>query len=213
MGDGTVLFTVGDHAFNEVNSATANLAQDPAADYGKTFRIDVEKKTAAVFSVGHRNPQGVHVATDGRIWLTEHGPRGGDELNELAMGGNYGWPLVTLGAAEQRFEWPLNAEQGRHNGYIEPVYAWLPSVGISNLTSVRSDVFKSWKGDLLVASLRGETVFRIRFHDRRVLYAEPIPIGWRIRDIAEAPDGRIIVLLDDGSVGSIEPIASTGTAS
>jgi glucose/arabinose dehydrogenase len=208
LGDGTILLTIGDHALNEVNSSVANVAQDPSADYGKTMRIDVMNRSAEVYSTGHRNPQGVHLAPDGRIWLTEHGPRGGDELNLLVRNVNYGWPLVTYGAAEGRYIWPLNTAQGRNAGYTRPVFSWLPSIGVSSLISVRQGLFGLWKNDLLVSSLRGATLFRVRLEDDHVAYTEPIVVGRRIRDVAEAADGRIVLLLDDGGFGWIEPVPS-----
>ena len=124
----TLLLTLGDHDHDGVH-AKDRISQDESAAYGKTWSIDMETGAASPFTIGHRNPQGLYIDPDGDIWSSEHGPKGGDELNLLVKGRNYGWPIVTYGTNYDQSTWPLNPHQGRHEGYEPPVYAWIPSVG------------------------------------------------------------------------------------
>ena len=106
------------------------------SDYGKTIRIDPNDWSATKFSLGHRNPQGITIDDKGRIWVVEHGPMGGDELNLIRQGANYGWPSVTLGVnysgeLVDDKRWLPNPRQGRHDDYESPVFAWMPSIGVS----------------------------------------------------------------------------------
>lgn len=206
----TILLAVGDMGFDGWNSPL-NLPQDSLADYGKTIRIDVETGESRIYTYGHRNPQGLHVAPDGRIWSTEHGPQGGDELNLIVEGANYGWPFVTYGTDYGLMSWPLSEEPGRHTGYTAPVFAWTPSIGVSSVISVEKDLFSAWRGDLLVASLNWQMLFRVRIENDRAVLVEPLlRAPGRIRDIVEAPDGRIIMLYDDGGIGVLEPASAIG---
>ena len=202
----TLLLTVGDFGFNGVSSKRM-LSQDMSASYGKTILIHLKDDSSEIYTSGNRNPQGLYMDPQGNIWETEHGPRGGDELNLIKQGANYGWPIVTYGVDYGTFAWPLNPKQGEHEGFEAPVYAWLPSVGISNLRGVEKDLFPVWKGDLLVTSLAGQSIFRVRIRDGRAVYAEPILLDKRIRDIAEGSDGRIVLWADDdNAVVSLRPV-------
>jgi cytochrome c2 len=202
----TLLLTVGDFGFNGVASKRM-LSQDMTASYGKTILIHLKDDSAEIFTSGNRNPQGLYMDPESRIWDTEHGPQGGDELNLIKQGLNYGWPIVTYGVDYGTFAWPLNPKQGDHAGFEAPFYAWLPSIGVSNLVGVEKDLFPIWKGDLLVSSLGFQTVFRVRIRNDRVAYEEPILIGKRIRDIAEAADGRVVLWADDdNAIVSLRPV-------
>jgi cytochrome c2 len=205
LDDRTLLLTVGDHEFDGVHSAQP-AAQDTASAYGKTLAIDLHTGRARTFTSGHRNAQGLVVTRSGEVWLTEHGPRGGDELNRGLEGANYGWPFETYGTNYGAHFWPLSTAQGRHDRFTAPAYSWLPAIGISNLVEVSSDtLFALWDGDLLVASLVGQTVYRIRVQDGSVRFAEPIAIGERVRDIVQARDGAIVLWLDGGSMAVLDP--------
>lgn len=198
-----LLLTVGDHQFDGWNREVA-AAQAEDYDYGKTFLIDVETGEARRFTTGHRNPQGLFIDPAGRVWSTEHGPQGGDELNLLTEGADYGWPWATYGTDYQRFVWPP-AETGRaRDDFVEPVYAWVPSIAVSNLIEVEGDRFPRWRGDLLVGSLQDRTLFRLHVVEGRVVVAEPTPIGRPIRDLIEGPDGRIWLWGDFGEVTVID---------
>ena len=201
----TLMLTLGDHGFDGVESPLM-LAQDPAASYGKTLLIHLGDRGSEIYSMGHRNPQGLYIDPTGSIWLTEHGPQGGDELNLIERNANYGWPLVTYGTDYGSDNWPLNRNQGRHEGYTRPVYAWVPSIGVSNLVGIEKDRFPIWKGDLMVASLHANTLWRTRLEDGRVIYTEPIQIeGQRIRDIIEGDDGRLVLWTDSSDLISLLP--------
>ncbi|HXW98020.1 MAG TPA: PQQ-dependent sugar dehydrogenase, partial [Gemmatimonadales bacterium] len=159
-------------------------------------------------TIGHRNPQGLFIDPNGAVWETEHGPQGGDELNLLEAGLNYGWPHVTYGTDYNKHTWPRNPVQGQHTGYTMPVYVWLPSIGTSNLIRLRGDLFPLWKDDLIVSSLVGGEVFRIRLDGKRVVFAEPLRIGERVRDLIEDHTGRIIMWTDSRSIIEMRPSKS-----
>jgi cytochrome c2 len=136
------------------------------------------------------------ITDSGEMLSTEHGPAGGDELNLIAEGANYGWPSVTLGTEYGAYSWRNSSRVGEHTGYQAPMFAWVPSVGLSNLIQV-SGFNARWDGDLLVGTLKATSLFRIRLDKTRVLYVEPIWIGQRIRDIAQMADGTIVLWTDD----------------
>jgi aldose sugar dehydrogenase len=203
----TLLLTVGDFGFDGVDSLEA-LPQNPAASYGKTITINIDDGHATLFTLGNRNPQGLFIDRSGIIWSTEHGPQGGDELNQLERGKNYGWPYATYGTQYGALSWPLNKPEAE-SSYQTPVFAWVPSIGVSNLLAVEGELFPEWRGDLLIASLKGQTLFRARFRQGHVVYLEPIGIGSRIRDLIEGHDGRIILWTDDDTLVSLRPNEGT----
>lgn len=145
LGDRRLLVTIGDHQFDGWN-ADRDLVRDTASDYGKTVVVDLDSGSVVRFTTGHRNPQGLTVDADGRIWSTEHGPQGGDELNLLRRGGDYGWPQRTFGTEYGSVTWPLEESAGNGVGRrsVPPVYAWVPSIGVSDLLAVRDDTFERW---------------------------------------------------------------------
>jgi aldose sugar dehydrogenase len=193
-----LLLTVGDHEFDGIYSDVA-LPQALDNDYGKTMRISLADGSAEVFTIGHRNPQGLNLDAEGEIWLTEHGPAGGDELNRLEAGSNYGWPLHTYGVDYEEGSQPY-PEPDKSLSLVMPDYSWLPSIGISNLIDVRGNQFEHWSGDLLVSSLRAQSLYRVHRRDGSVAYVEPIEIGERIRDLIEDGAGRILLWTDAGKV-------------
>ena len=186
---------------------TENISQVVDSHLGKLVRIEIETGDAEIVASGLRNPQGLVRGADGILWATDHGPEGGDELNILRRGENYGWPLVTLGRGYSavirppQFTDPLSV--GNHGGFAEPVFSWVPSVGISSILVNDEQRLPLWKDDLLIASLDGETLFRVRLHDlgvQGVQYVEEIEVGFRIRDLAQLTDGRIVLLNNQDSV-------------
>ncbi len=208
LDDGKLLFSVGDYQVDGWNREEI-LAQKDGVDYGKMVLIDPGTGKSEIYSRGHRNPQGLYATPDGSIWETEHGPRGGDELNLVLRDANYGWPMVTYGTEYGTKLWPLSKSQGQHPGYQRPVYAWVPSIAVSNVIRVESDLFPLWKGDLLVASYK-QSLWRLRVREGRVIYAEPVPVvrqSGRIRDLMEDQDGRIVLWLDGGSIAVLEPLS------
>ncbi len=198
LGLNNMLLTVGDFGFDGVGSDQAH-PQLPESDYGKVLQLDTRTGRATIFSSGHRNPQGILVDDRGTIWSVEHGPQGGDELNRIRAGYNYGWPRVTYGTDYGTYRWPMSERQGRHDGFTTAAYAWVPSVAVSNLIQIKG-FSAEWDRDLLVASLRPGLLFRLRLDGDRVVYSEPIPIGERIRYVHQHNAGRIFFWTDQRKI-------------
>lgn len=177
--------------------------QDDNSDYGKTIEINLETRQSRVFSKGHRNLQGVTLDAEGRLWVTEHGMRGGDELNLVLEGGNYGWPIETLGTFYSGAPLESPSGIGRHETFDAPIYSWLPSVATSSLALV-DGFHEAWDGDLLIGSLRGRKLMRARIQDDRMVFLEEIPIGQRIRDVMQVSDTQIVLWLDTNEVVVLE---------
>ncbi|HEX9894218.1 MAG TPA: PQQ-dependent sugar dehydrogenase [Gemmatimonadales bacterium] len=194
---GALLIAVGDHGFNGLTEAA--LAQEPDTDYGKVLRLDLAGGREVV-SLGHRNPQGLVVDHEGRVWITEHGPQGGDEINLVEQGGNYGWPLATYGTQYGVAYWPLAKGKRDHGPFVEPVIAFVPSVAIASIIEVGARRFPDWQGDFLAGSLRAMTLYRIRTRNGRVSYVETIAVRRRIRDLTQGSDGRIVLWTDQGDI-------------
>jgi cytochrome c2 len=204
MVNGKLWLVLGDLQFNGVDDPTA-YSQDPAADYGKLVEIDPRTHQSKILASGMRNPQGLYVAADGTVWETEHGPQGGDEINILRAGANYGWPLVTYGVnysyGGPRRDWTMSKNQGRHDGFDKPVYAFVPSIGISNVIAPDTSEFPLWRDHLLVGSLTGHTLYLVRVEDgHKVEYAEPLAVNSSVRDMLSLPDGRVAILSDEGNL-------------
>lgn len=207
LDDSRLIFSVGDYQVDGWNREEI-LAQNDDVSYGKTIEISLDTGAATVYSSGHRNPQGLYAGPDGAIWLTEHGPRGGDELNLLLKGANYGWPLVTYGTEYGKKVWPLSQNQGQHEGFQRPIFSWVPSIAVSNVIGVEGDLFPLWEKDLLVASYK-QSLWRLRVREGRVIYIEPIMVlerSGRIRDLMEDKEGRIVLWFDGGSIAILEPL-------
>jgi len=199
LPDGTLLLTTGD-GFDY-----REAAQDPASGLGKVLRMTADGApapgnplTAApyVYSLGHRNPQGLAVADDGTVWLHEHGPRGGDEVNRIEPGANYGWPAVTHGVdysgalISPYTEWP---------GMTAPAWQWTPSIAPSGLAIGSGDRFPDWRGDLFVGALVAREVRRLELESghpvrEQAIFAE---VDARVRDVRFGPAGAIYLLLPD----------------
>lgn len=193
-GDETIYFSTGDFTYDG-RRGSPQLTRDPDSGYGKVYRAStVGDANPSVVSMGHRNPQGLAQASDGTLWLSEHGPQGGDELNTVLEGKDYGWPAVTLGVQYGETSWTLN-ENERHSGYEAPNFAWVPSVGPSQILVVK-DFWSKWEGDLIVGTLKDQSLRRLRVIDGRVVYDERIPISHRIRDIVQLESGDIVILSD-----------------
>lgn len=201
LDDDTLLLSLG--VFQLDNVAEGQLAgQDPATDIGKIIAISRSTGDGRVFAAGFRNPQGLVVARDGRVWETEHGPQGGDEVNLIREGANYGWPLATYGMDYMipPRDWPFTQTPGRQDGYAAPAFAFTPSVGISNIIEPDPQEFPRWEGQLVAASLSAGSLFVLRVVDDRIVAAEPIAFGERLRDIIQLSDGRIAVASDAGDL-------------
>jgi len=157
-----------------------------------------------LWSIGHRNIQGLvaHPVT-GELWASEHGPQGGDEINVVEGGRNYGWPLVTYG--RNYGSGTAIGEEGPKPGIEMPLKHWVPvSVAPSGLAFVTSERYPGWKGSLMVGTLRGQTLIRLTLDGRRITGEERLltALGQRIRDVRQGPDGWIYIVTD-GSEGQV----------
>ena len=167
-----------------------------------------------VYSYGHRNVQGLSFDAAGALWANEHGPQGGDELNRILPGRNYGWPLVTFGR-EYSGE-PI--QQRPDAAAIEyPVVHWTPSIGISGLAIYSGERFPTWKGNMFVGGLSGQHVQRVAFNDRGPVGRETLigQLRLRVRDVRQGPDGLLYVAAEGnpgGGVLRIEPGPAKSTA-
>jgi glucose/arabinose dehydrogenase len=211
---GFLYVTIGDRNWGE-------KAQDPTSHLGKIVRIrddgtipednpfaGREGYKADLYTIGHRNPLGltIHPRT-GELWETEFGPRGGDELNHIEAGKNYGWILVTEGAHYNGD--PTVLGKNGAPGMVDPVLFWAPSINPGNLAFYNGRRLRAWRGDMLMAAM-GRTLLRVRFdsagkpvHQERML----TELGQRLRDVRVGPDGFIYVLTDEtaGAMLRIEP--------
>ncbi len=196
-------------------------AQDVSTHIGKVIRIlpdgsapkdnpFVGKTDAApeVWSYGHRNLQGAALdPATGKLWTTEHGPQGGDELNQPQAGKNYGWPIITHGIDYSGA--PIGDGISEKAGLEQPVYYWKPSIGTSGLAFYTGDLFPAWKGNLLAGGLKTNVLERLVLKDEQVIAVEPLltDLGQRIRDVRVAADGSVLVLTDatNGKVLRLTP--------
>jgi aldose sugar dehydrogenase len=214
LSDGTLLMSIGDRG------AEPARAQDSRDHAGKLLRLNADGSVPAdnpfvgdddvhpeIYSLGHRNIQGLIVKPDSdEIWATEHGERGGDELNRIEAGKNYGWPVITR-ARQYRTE-EVYGEARSREGYADPVYEFLPTLAPSGLALVTQDRFPRWRGNLLAGGLAAERIQRVVLEEGEVVHMEELllkAVG-RIRDVREGPDGHIYVLTDarDGGLYRIE---------
>ena len=160
-----------------------------------------------LYSVGHRNPQGMTLeAATGRIYAVEHGPKGGDELNLIEAGVNYGWPVITYGKSYMGFK----IGEGTHKeGMAQPVHYWVPSISPSGLTIYNADRFPAWQGSFFAGALSAELLVRLEVAGGRVVVEERMlkDLEERIRDVRQGPDGLIYLLTDhpDGMLLRLEP--------
>ena len=193
-----LLVIIGTHA----SIWSARPTFDPDRHLGKLLRIAIATGESEALAIGLRNPQGLARDGAGNLWATDHGPQGGDELNLLEPGGNYGWPLVSYGIEYGGTVPPTveDAAVGQHDSYRRPVFSWVPSPAVSAIAVNDGRQFPLWKDDLLVASLPAHSLYRVRRHGTVVQYVEQIELGYRIRDLTFMPDGRIALLRDGGWV-------------
>lgn len=160
----------------------------------------------SVWSYGHRNTQGLAIdPATGQVWQTEHGSSGGDELNRIEAGKNFGWPLVTF--SQEYSGGPISSETSRP-GLVDPKLQWTPAIAPSGLAIYRGDRFPAWKGQLFAGGLVSQDIRRIQVDSQgKATELEKIEIGQRVRDVRQGPDGLLYVLTDraNGSLIRIEP--------
>jgi len=211
--EGNLYIAVGDRGEKD-------RAQDTADDAGGVHRLTVDGKPApgnpflnddsvndTFFTYGNRNIQGMtrHPET-GAIWTHEHGPRGGDEVNILHAGDDYGWPKVTYGIAYSGF--PIT-DKTTMKGVTDPLHYWDPSIAPSGMAFYTGDLFPAWQGDLFVGALKMQKLVRLRFDNRKVVEEEDLlrDLEARIRDVRMGPDGALWLLTDhsNGKVYRLVP--------
>ncbi len=171
--------------------------------------VDRPGALPSIWSYGHRNPQGMtrHPRTSA-IWSAEHGPAGGDEINVLRRGANYGWPLVSFGT---HYDGRPVSDSPYLDGIEPPIHHFTPSIAVSQIEFYRGNHFPEWQNQLLVASLGREELHLLRIRDQQVLEDRLLFIGFgRIRDVVVGPDGYPYVLLNQMAAGiyRLRPMAS-----
>ncbi len=160
---------------------------------------------AEIWTLGHRNPYGLAFASDGRLWETEMGPQGGDELNLIIKGKNYGWPLVSNG--KNYNDVPIPPHSSRPD-FMPPKLYWAPSIAPTSLLFYSGKLFPEWNGDGLIGSLAGQSLIHVRIRGDRASALEQWDIGKRIRFVGEGPDGAVY-LLQDGKDGKLLRLTPT----
>ena len=213
--NGYLFLTLGDRGDSPAKGA-AQRAQQLSDHAGKSIRLHDDGRVPAdnpfvktpgarpeIFTLGNRNMQGaaLHPET-GRVWTHEHGPQGGDEVNILSAGANYGWPVITYGA---NYGSGTKIGEGTvREGIVPPIHVWVPSIAPSGMAFYTANNFPKWKGDLFVGALAGQVLARLTLNGEKVVSEERLferKLG-RIRDVRQGPDGNIY-LLTDASAGEL----------
>jgi len=209
--DGYLYFSIGERGARDINP------QDITKDGGKIYRlyddgripednpfVGIEGAKTAVYSYGHRNPQGLvkHPET-GEIWDHEHGPKGGDEINIIEKGANYGWPVITYGI---NYSGTPITDKTEMEGMEQPIHYWVPSIAPSGMAFITSDKYEGWKGSLLVGSLAFQYLERLTLDGSKVTNREKLldDMG-RVRDVREGPDGFIYVAIEGKGIYKLIP--------
>lgn len=214
--DGTLMLTLGER-FNRMNDA-----QRLDNHLGKLVRVHKDGRVPAdnpyvghaqarpeIFSIGHRNPQGATLDSRGRLWVHEHGPQGGDEINLPQPGKNYGWPVITYG--EQYGGGKIGAGITHAPGLEQPIHHWTPSIAPSGMTFLTSNRYgDDWRGSLFVGSVKFGFLTRMVVSDTRVIREERLlqSLGQWTRDVRQGPDGLVYVLTDapNGRLIRLNPV-------
>ena len=219
--DGYVFLSLGDRQVPPEGDLEKHPAQDLTNHHGKMIRLHDDGRVPAdnpfvgragwkpeKFTLGNRNMQGaaLHPQT-GVLWAHEHGPQGGDEVNVIRPGANYGWPVITYGA---NYGTGTRIGEGtRKEGMQQPLHYWVPSIAPSGMAFYSGDKFARWKGDLFVGALRDQMLVRLKLDGEKVVREERLLKGvlGRIRDVRVGPDGLIYLLTDErfGALVRLEP--------
>ena len=204
--DGMLYVTTGERS----DLATRPKAQDLGTHFGKTLRVTPDGKPAPgnpfigrqgalpeIWSWGHRNIQAAAFDTQGQYWVIEHGARGGDELNRVEKGKNYGWPLVAFGQEYSGAAIPNAVTQ--KEGFESPVYYWDPVIAPSGAQFYTGSAFPQWKGSLFIGALREKRLVRLQLEGNRVKGEEHLlsDRGQRVRDVKQGPDGALYIVTDE----------------
>jgi aldose sugar dehydrogenase len=206
--DGTLYITTGERS----DANMRRHAQQLDGHLGKVSRINADGSVpkdnpfvgqanarGEVFTLGHRNLQAMTVDAQGRVWTVEHGPRGGDELNLIEKGKNYGWPVVTYGIEYSGRK--ISGAVTQREGYQQPVYYWDPVIAPSGAQFYTGSAFPAWRGSIFVGGMVAEALVRLQMRNDRVVGEEHLlkDRGKRIRDVREGPDGNLYVVTDENN--------------
>lgn len=215
LPDYSVVLTLGDGALyrheaqNLANhmGTVIRLNDDGSVPFDNPF-VSARGVRPEIFSYGHRNVQGLAVNPEtGGIWIHEHGPRGGDEINVLEAGLNYGWPEVTYGV---EYNGSPVSDRTEGEGFEDPIWYWVPSIAPSGMEFYQGAAFPEWENDLFVGALAGEMLVRYETHGDRVISEERLLEGLnrRFRDVKAGPDGYLYLLTDseNGQILRLEPV-------
>lgn len=211
--DGMLFASMGERSVPEARV----FAQDVSTHLGKILRLTPDGAPAPdnpkiagglpeIWSYGHRNPQAMAFDATGTLWEIEHGPRGGDELNQPKAGLNYGWPVITYG--QEYSGKPIGAQVTQQDGMEQPVYYWDPVIAPSGMVFYDGDLFPDWKGSLLTGGLAGKALVRLTLDGEKVTGEARYLQGFaRIRDVDVASDGAVMILTDaaDGALIRLAP--------
>lgn len=211
--DGKLYVTVGERRdsnraqeLDSHNGTVVRLNDDGTVPGDNPF-VNTAGAMAEIYSYGHRNPQGMARHPDsGAIWLHEHGPKGGDEINIVKTGANYGWPVITYGRSYAGFSIGEGSEKP---GLAQPILHWTPSIAPSGMAFYTGDKYPAWRGNLFVGSLKFEYLERLELDGERVVAQERLlenAFG-RVRDVRQGPDGLLYLLTDedDGALIRLDP--------
>ena len=217
--NGYLFLTLGDRQVPPEGNLEAHPAQDLSNHHGKIVRLHDDGRVPPdnpfvnragarpeIWTYGHRNAQGLAIHPEtGDIWTNEHGPQGGDELNLIQPGRNYGWPVIGFGV---NYTTGLAIHSGTHRqGMEQPVHVWVPSIGISGLMIYTGNRFPQWRGNLFAGGMVGQQLARLTLDGQRVVNRETlVPQMGRIRDVRQGPDGYIYLVTDDREGGKPTPI-------
>ena len=211
--DGGYLFiALGDHGPRE-------NAQELTSPWGKVLRLNLDGTVPAdnpfvgradalaeIWTLGHRNPHGfARHPQSGQLWEVEHGPKGGDEINVLTKGGNYGWPVITYG---REYKGPLiNEGLEAKDGLEQPLHYWVPSIAPGGMAFYTGTLMPAWTGSVFVGALGKQHLARLEVRDSRVVLEEKLFLGhrWRVRAVAQAPDGALWFGVDGGMLVRVAP--------
>ena len=207
--DNKLFFTVGDYSLDRINKLPSDVApQNIKLPWGKVNYIDLKSNEFNVYTLGHRNALGLVMLKGGAMVVSENGPKGGDELNVIKKGMNYGWPYKSYGTGYGSFrKYSELLPVIKPGVYEDPMYAFVPSVAPSQLIQVIG-FDPEWDGDILLGSLKAMTLFHIKISGERVVYSEPIYIGHRIRDLQQDND-KFFLLTDDNSILQITKVKAS----
>jgi glucose/arabinose dehydrogenase len=212
ISDGYIYFSIGDRGARDLNP------QNLSRDGGKIYRLNIDGSVPydnpfikddnalkAIFSYGHRNPQGlIRLGNTGQIWSHEHGPKGGDEVNLIEPGKNYGWPLISYGI---NYNGTIFTQLTKQKGMEQPKLYWQPSIAPSGMAYITSDKYPQWKGKVLLGSMKFNHLVLLEIINNKIVKQTKLlaDVGGRVRSVIEGTDGFIYVGIDGKGIIRIVP--------